>query len=354
MSVKPWNCFNCVVGRKSSGLGRPFPAEGGWTGRLRTGKVSTMTNDAEIWPSLPLAAWQDTCATLQLWTQIVGKIRLAMAPMVNHWWQVPLYVNARGLTTSPMPYGNRTFQIDFDFIDHRLVIVTGDGREAGLALEPRSVADFHGEVMARLAALGIAVKIWTMPVEIAEAIPFETDRVHAAYDRDYANRFWRILIQCDRLFKAFRGRFLGKVSPVHFFWGSFDLAATRFSGRLAPAHPGTAPHVANWVMREAYSHEVSSCGFWPGGGAIAEPMFYAYAYPSAAGYAKARVQPGEARWSEELGEFVLPYEAVRQAPSPEEHLLGFLQSTYAAEADLAQWDRTALERHGKFNPRGGR
>jgi Family of unknown function (DUF5996) len=303
-----------------------------------------MTKSEEIWPSLPLAEWQDTCATLQLWTQIVGKIRLAQAPLVNHWWQVPLYLTARGLTTSPMPYGALSFQIDFDFIDHRLVIATSEGRTAGMALEPRPVADFYRDLMAELKALGIVVKIWTMPVEIPDAIPFEQDRTHAAYDRDYANRFWRILVQCDRIFTLFRSRFIGKVSPVHFFWGSFDLAVTRFSGRRAPDHPGTAPHVGNWVMREAYSHEVSSCGFWPGGGAMPEAAFYAYAYPQPPGFAKAPLEPKAAFWNEEFGEFILPYEAVRREPGADAEILAFLESTYAAAADLGDWDRAALER----------
>jgi Family of unknown function (DUF5996) len=303
-----------------------------------------MRGNADVWPSLPFGEWQDTCATLQLWTQVVGKIRLAQAPMINHWWQVPLYVTARGLTTSPMPFGAITFQIDFDFTDHRLVIVTSEGRSAGLTLEPRPVADFYRELMAQMKKLGISVKIWTMPVEIADAIPFEIDRVHASYDKDYANRFWRILVQCDRVFKQFRSRFLGKASPIHFFWGSFDLAVTRFSGRPAPDHPGTAPHVANWVMREAYSHEVSSCGFWPGGGSVAEPVFYSYAYPQMPGFAKATVKPDGAYWNKDLGEFILPYEDVRLAPSPDDRLLEFLESTYAAAAGLAQWDRIALER----------
>ena len=304
-----------------------------------------MTQSADAWPSLPLADWQDTCATLQLWTQVVGKIRLAQAPLVNHWWQVPLYVTARGLTTSPMPFGAFSFQIDFDFIDHRLVIATSEGKSAELALEPRSVADFYREVMARLKALGIMVKIWTMPVEIADAIPFESDQLHAAYDRDSANRFWRILLQCNRVFGLFRSRFIGKVSPVHFFWGSFDLAVTRFSGRPAPEHPGSAPHVGNWVMREAYSHEVSSCGFWPGGGAVKEPAFYSYAYPQPPGFAKAKVGPKGAYWQDDLQEFIMPYEAIRQCPSPDDWLLEFLESSYAAAADLAHWDRSALERH---------
>src|SRR6266446_5599921 len=301
------------------------------------------TKSEEIWPSLPLAEWRETCATLQLWMQIVGKIRLAQAPLVNHWWQVPLYLTARGLTTSPMPFGALSFQIDFDFIDHRLVIATSEGRSAGLTLEPRPVADFYRELMAQMKKLGISVKIWTMPVEIPDAIPFEIDRVHASYDKDYANRFWRILVQCDRVFKQFRSRFLGKVSPIHFFWGSFDLAVTRFSGRPAPDHPGTAPHVANWVMREAYSHEVSSCGFWPGGGAMG-PAFYSYAYPQAPGFPEATVKPSSAFWNANLGEFILPYDAMRQDHSADDRLLEFLESTYAAAAGLAQWDRTALER----------
>ncbi len=303
-----------------------------------------MTDSATGWPSLPLGEWQDTCATLHLWTQIVGKIRLAQAPLVNHWWQVPLYVTARGLTTSPMPHGRRSFQIDFDFIDHRLVIADSEGRTETLALAPRSVADFHRELMARLAALGLGVRIWTMPVEIVGAVPFEQDHAHAAYDPDYANRFWRILVRSERVFNRFRARFLGKASPVHFFWGSFDLALTRFSGRAAPPFAGTAPNLGDWVMREAYSHEVSSCGFWPGGGALAAPAFYSYAYPPPPGFAGAPVRPDGAFWQETLGEFIVPYDLVRQDAAGEERLLAFLESTYAAAADLGHWDRAALER----------
>jgi hypothetical protein len=303
-----------------------------------------MSDGADTWPSLPLAEWQDTYATLHLWTQVVGKIRLAQAPLINHWWQVPLYVTARGLTTSPMPYGARSFQIDFDFIDHRLVIACSDGQTASLPLAPRSVAAFYRKVMALLATLGIVVEIWTMPVEIQDAIPFETDETHASYDKEYVNRLWRILVQCDRIFTRFRARFVGKVSPVHFFWGSFDLAVTRFSGRRAPDHPGTAPHLGNWVMREAYSHEVSSCGFWPGGGAVTAPAFYSYAYPQPSGFGAAAVRPDGAYWDDELGEFLLPYDIMRQASATDERLLDFLESTYAAAADLAQWDRAALER----------
>ncbi|MGA8548708.1 MAG: DUF5996 family protein [Stellaceae bacterium] len=301
-----------------------------------------MTGTAQ-WPSLPFAEWRETCATLHRWTQVVGKIRLAQAPLINHWWQVPLYVTSRGLTTSPIPYGARSFQIDFDFIAHRLMIRTSDGRAEGLALRPLSVADFHGEVIERLKALGIEVRIWTTPVEIPDPIPFEQDRQHGAYDADYANRFWRILVQADRVLTAFRARFIGKASPVHFFWGSFDLAVTRFSGRRAPLHPG-APNVADLVTREAYSHEVSSCGFWPGGAGFEQPMFYSYAYAEPAGFKDAPVRPAAASYAREMGEFILPYDAVRQAAAPDETLLDFLQSTYEAAATLAHWDRAALER----------
>jgi Family of unknown function (DUF5996) len=297
----------------------------------------------EVWPDLPLAAWRDTCATLQLWTQVVGKVRLARAAMINHWWQVPLYVTSRGLTTSPIPDGARTFEISFDFIAHRLAIHTSDGVMDSLALEPRSVADFHGEVMGRLRALGLETRIWTMPVEIADPIPFERDHVHAAYDPEYAHRFWRVLVQAHRLFTAFRARFVGKVSPVHFFWGSFDLAVTRFSGRAAPPHPG-APNIADVVTREAYWEEVSSAGFWPGGAGMAKPVFYSYAYPAPSGFADASVRPGAAFFSREMGEFFLPYDEVRRALSPDAMLLEFLQSTYDAAADLGRWDRAKLER----------
>ncbi len=297
----------------------------------------------EDWPGLPLAAWDATRATLHMWTQIVGKIRLAQAPMINHWWQVPLYVTSRGLTTSPMPYGARAFQIDFDFVAHALRISVDDGRADGFALEPRSVASFHAELMERLRRLGLGVRIWTTPCEVEHPLRFEEDHAHAAYDADCANRFWRVLVQADRVLTAFRGRFLGKVSPVHFFWGSFDLAVTRFSGRRAPPHPG-APNVADKVTREAYSHEVSSAGFWPGMLGVSEPAFYAYAYPQPAGFAAAAVAPAAAGYSPAFGEFLLPYEAVRRADAPDEMLLQFLESTYAAAADLGGWDRAALER----------
>ncbi|HVC60991.1 MAG TPA: DUF5996 family protein [Acetobacteraceae bacterium] len=301
---------------------------------------------ATDWPDLPLAAWADTCATLHLWTQVVGKIRLAHAPMTNHWWQVPLYVTSRGLTTSPMPHGARSFQIDFDFIDHCLEIRTSDGATETIPLLPRSVAGFHAEIMGRLRGLGLETRIWTMPVEIPDAIPFEHDRDHASYDREYAHRFWRILVQTDRVCTRFRSGFQGKVSPVHFFWGSFDLAVTRFSGRPAPPLNSASPQLGAWVMREAYSHEVSSCGFWPGNGGFGEAAFYSYAYPEPPGFAGAAVGPGAASYNQELGQFILPYEAVRRAASPDACLMEFLRGTYAAAADLGRWDRPALERAG--------
>ena len=291
------------------------------------------------WPELPLDAWRDTFATLHMWTQVIGKIRLAQAPLINHWWQVPLYVTSRGLTTSPIPYRDSTFQIDFDFTDHRLQIVTSEGAIETVPLQPMSVADFHRSVMDRLHSLGLDVHIWTMPVEIANPIRFEADRQHAAYDAEYAHRFWRILVQADRLFTAFRARFTGKVSPIHFFWGSFDLAVTRFSGRAAPSKPDADP-----ITREAYSHEVSSLGFWPGGDGVEYPAFYSYAYPEPAAYPQAPVRPAEAFYDQGLGQFILPYDAVRRAPSPDAALLDFAQTTYEAAAYLAKWDRPQLER----------
>ena len=295
------------------------------------------------WPSLPLDLWSGTYATLHLWTQIVGKVRLACSPWVNHSWHVTLYVTAAGLTTSPIPYGARVFQIDFDFVNHRLLVLSSDGRSSGFALEPQSVADFHAKSMAALDALGLRVKIHPRPNEVADAIRFDRDTAHRAYDPEYANRFWRVLVQADRIFKTFRARFLGKCSPVHFFWGAADLAVTRFSGRRAPAHPGGIPNLPDRVTREAYSHEVSSCGFWPGGGAVPRAAFYSYAYPEPAGFALTQVrQP--AFYSNDLREFILPYDAVRHAESPDATLLDFLQTTYAAAADLGGWDRALLER----------
>jgi hypothetical protein len=295
------------------------------------------------WPPLPLAQWEDTYATLHMWTQIVGKTRLALAPMVNHWWQVALYVSARGLATSPMPCGARTFEAEFDFLDHLLRLRTSDGRTATLALRPRSVADFHQEYQGLLASLGLEARIRPVPVEVARAVPFAEDREHASYDGDAAQRCFGALLQADRVLKEFRGRFLGKCSPVNFFWGSFDLACTRFSGRSAPAHPGGAPNCPDYVMREAYSHECISAGWWPGGGAMREPAFYAYAYPEPAELPRAAILPARAYYHPELREFILPYESVRTAAKPDEALLSFLQSTYQAAADLAGWD-PALQR----------
>lgn len=296
-----------------------------------------------VWPSLPLGAWRDTYATLHMWTQIVGKVRLELAPMINHWWQVPLYVTARGLTTSPIPHRTRTFEIDFDFIDHRLLVETDDGDVRTMALTPRTVADFHGELMETLDSLDVGVDIWTVPVEVEERIPFEDDVEHRAYDAEHAHRFWRILVQADRVLEDFRSRFVGKASPVHFFWGAFDLAVTRFSGRPAPPHPG-APNVADFVVREAYSHEVSSAGFWPGGGPIDQPAFYTYAYPEPDGFTDWPVRPESAYYHADLREFVLPYPAVRSADDPDATLLDFLQTAYEAAAESADWDRAALER----------
>jgi hypothetical protein len=308
-----------------------------------------MDNKTSLWPDLPLAAWKETAATLHLWTQIVGKIRLAQVPWINHSWQVPLYLTARGMTTSPMPHGDRTFQIDFDFIDHHLLIAASDGSIRKMTLRDRSVADFYLELTTTLADMGLGVRIHTMPCEIADCIPFEKDQIHASYDPEYANRFWRITAQVDRVFKIFRARFVGKCSPVHFFWGSFDLAVTRFSGRPAPRHPGGVPHLADWVVQEAYSREVSSCGFWPGGEPTPFPLFYSYAYPEPPGYASATVRPAKAEYHPVLHEFILPYNEVRQAASPDETLLEFLQSTYEAAANLGKWDRGMLEWDGPTN-----
>jgi hypothetical protein len=291
------------------------------------------------WPELPLNAWKDTYATLHMWTQIIGKVRLALSPRVNHWWEVPLYVNARGLTTSAIPYGNGIFEVQFDFIEHRLSIQTSWNSSKSVALRPQTVAAFYAEFMSALRSLGIEPKIWTMPVEVPDPVPFERDTQHASYDPEYAHRFWQILMLCDTVFKEFRAGFIGKDSPVHFFWGSFDLCVTRFSGRRAPERPG-----ADAMTREAYSHEVISAGLWPGGGEIKGAAFYAYAAPEPAGFAEQPVQPESAFYHPQLREFLLMYDDVRKAPSPRETLLSFLQSTYEAGANLAHWDRKELER----------
>jgi len=297
----------------------------------------------EAWPELPLEAWRETYATLHLWTQIVGKVRLAQTPWINHSWHVTLYVTARGLGTSPIAHGTRAFQIDFDFMAHQLTVQCSDGTAAGFALEPQPVAAFYSRLMSVLDRLDLPVTINKRPNEVADPIPFDQDEVHRAYDPVYANRFWRVMVQVDRVLKQFRARFAGKCSPVHFFWGAPDLAVTRFSGRRAPEHPGGVPNLPDWVAREAYSHEVSSGGFWPGSGPVPYPAFYSYAYPEPPGFADAPVRPREAFYSTELGEFVLAYDAVRQAASADDALLDFLQTTYAAAADLGGWDRASLE-----------
>jgi len=306
--------------------------------------VTGAAGDNAPWPDLPLSAWSETCDTLQLWTQIVGKVRIASAPLINHWWNATFLVTARGLAAPAMSHSGRTFDVVFDFANHRLIIETSDCRAESFALRPMAVADFYAEFMARLHRLGIDVHIWTMPCEIENCMPFDKDRAHAQYDPIYVQKFWRVLMQVNRVMTEFRARFLGKASPVHFFWGSFDLAVTRFSGRPAQPPKGVTPHVASWVMAEAYSHECSSCGFWPGNGGFGYPAFYVYAYPEPAGYGDTRLATAEASYNKDLGQFILPYDAVRRAQNPDALLLGFLQETYAAAADLAKWDRKALER----------
>jgi hypothetical protein len=302
----------------------------------------TTVRTTYLWPELPLAEWKDTYNTLHRWTQIIGKIRLALTPQVNQWWNSTLYVTPHGLTTSAMYYNNRPLQIDFDFISHLLLFETADNPTKTIALRPCSVAEFYQEVVATLKSLGISVTIWTTPVEIPERTPFEQDKKHKSYDPEYVQRFWRILAQTNRVFSEFRSRFIGKDSPVHFFWGAFDLAVTRFSGRPAPTHPGV-PYCARFVMVEAYSQEVSSCGFWPGGGSVNEPAFYAYSYPEPRGFREYSIQPKEAYYNAEMGEFLLPYHVVRTSDSPDEVLLAFLQSTYEAAATCGKWNRNALE-----------
>lgn len=298
---------------------------------------------AAVWPELPLEGWRDTCETLHLWLQVVGKVKWSLSPPWNHSWQATLYVTSRGLTTSPIPHGTRTFEIDFDFVDHRLAVLVNDGSVGGFDLEPRSVADFYGALQEELARLRVPTRIQGRPNELPDPIPFAEDTLHRSYDAAAARRFWQALVQSDRVFKEFRGRFIGKCSPVHLFWGAQDLAVTRFSGRPAPPHPGGIPNLPDRITREAYSHEVSSCGFWPGSGPIQYPAFYAYAYPEPRGFASASIEPAEAFYSKDLGEFVLPYDVVRKAESPDDTLLTFLQSSYEAAARLGEWDRRALE-----------
>ncbi len=309
-----------------------------------TDAMTHFTVNHPAWPDLPYTAWEQSCTTLHLWTQIVGKVRLVKTTWVNHSWHVALYVTARGLTTSPIPDGQRVFQIDFDFIDHRLLVSESNGETRSLVLAPMSVADFYQGLMGLLAELGIGAGIHEVPNEIPDPVPFSHDQVHAAYDPEYANRYWRVLLQVDRVLKEFRARFTGKCSPVHFFWGSNDIAVTRFSGRPAPQHPGGIPYLPDRVTREAYSQEVSSAGFWPGGGPTRHAAFYSYAYPVPNGFADQPVSPKTAYFDDNLGEFLLPYDAVRTASDPDTTLLLFLQSTYEAAARTAGWDRATLER----------
>jgi len=301
--------------------------------------MSNNSSNQSAWPKLALEEWKDTQATLHMWTQIVGKLRLVQSPLVNHWWNVTFLVTPRGLTTGSIPYLSRSFQIDFDFIDHQLVILTDDGTERKIALRSQSVADFYNELMSELNSLGLAIKIYATPVEIPDPIPFAQDHVHATYEAEHAETFWRILLSVDRVFKEFRSRFIGKSSPVHFFWGSFDLAVTRFSGRTAPERPG-----ADLITREAYSHEVISHGFWPGGGGVNDAAFYSYAAPEPDGLKSAVIKPQEAGYNLGMSEFILMYEDVRTADDPDSKLMEFLQSTYEAGANLAGWDRASLER----------
>ena len=305
--------------------------------------TQSLLDRLECWPALPLNSWKDTCATLHMWTQIVGKVRLALTPLVNHWWNVPLYVSARGLTTSSIPYGRGSFELSFDFIDHQLVLHSSDGLVKTLPLTPRTVADFYHDVMQMLRSAGIEVHIWKMPVEIQNPIAFDEDTVHGSYDPERAQTFWRILTTVDHILNEFRSRFMGKSSPVHFFWGSFDLAVTRFSGRPAPPRPG-----ADVITREAYSHEVSSVGLWPGGGNIDGPAFYSYAAPEPQEFREARVHPDAAHYDTQLGEFILMYDDARKLPSPSAALMNFCHSTYVAAATLGKWDRKALERQSEL------
>ena len=315
--------------------------------------TSTGGEADEVWPELPWREWAPTITTLHLWTQIVGKVRMALAPPLNHWWHVTLYVTSRGMTTSPIPYGDREFQVDFDFVDHRLEVRDSIGGRFAMPLESISVAQFHRTFRDGLRGLGIEVRIFTRPVEVVEAIPFELDEQHASYDAEHAHAFWRGLVQADRAIKAFQTGFVGKASPVHVFWGSFDLAAARYSGRPAPLHQGGAPNCAVWVMEEAYSREVSSIGWWPSSEPPG-PAFYAYTYPEPEGFRSAPIRPAEAVFDERFGEFLLAYDAVRTSPDPDAAVQAFFQSTYAAGADLAGWDRALLEPATPPGPSPGR
>ena len=303
--------------------------------------ASTSTNTKDVWPALPIGAWSGTCATLQLWMQVVGKVRLALVPPINHSWHVTLFPSVRGLTTAPMPHGTRMLQIDFDFIDHQLVVDSSEGKRQTFGLEPMTVAEFYRRTMSALDAVGAPVRIWPMPMEVANPIPFAQDETHGEYDPEFVQRFSRVVLQTMRVFTEFRARFRGKVSPIHLFWGAMDLACTRFSGRTAPEHPSMAG-LPDRVTRDAYSHEVCSCGFWPGMPGV-EPFFYSYAYPEPPGYKEHSIAPATGSYDKNFGEFVLPYEVMRQSADPDATLLSFLQSTYEAAADLAQWDRDALE-----------
>ena len=304
-----------------------------------------------VWPELNWPEWSATGNTLHRYMQIVGKVRMALSPMLNHWWHVTLYVTSRGMTTSPIPYEAMSFTITFDFIDHALRIETSAGGRESFMLRSMPVSDFYSNFFAALSKLGIDVHIWTMPCEIADAVAFDKDAANCTYEPAAAQKYFQVLVQTDRAMKAFRSPFIGKVSPVHFFWGSFDLCVTRFSGRIAPPHPASAPNFANWAMREAYSHEVSSCGFWPGNGGYGRAAFYAYAYPEPAGYPSAKLRTPGAFYDQNLKEFVLPYDDVRNAADPDKALMDFFEDTYAAAADNAKWDRAALERHGKLPPK---
>jgi hypothetical protein len=317
---------------------------------MKTGRHDRQSA-SDFWPALPFSEWQATAETLHMWTQIVGKIRLTLSPWINHSWHVTLYVTSRGLTTSPIPHGFHTFEIRFDFIEHELRILKSDGAVRKLTLQAQSVAEFYRAVMTALDELGLSVKIDTMPNEIVDPIPFDQDEIHRSYDPEYANRFWRLLAQTTRVLTQFRSRFCGKCSPVHFFWGSFDLAVTRFSGRAAPPHPGGIPHLPDRVTREAYAQEVSSVGFWPGNATSPAPIFYSYAYPEPSGFAQAKVRPAEASYSAQLHEFVLPYDAVRAALSPDDALLDFAQSVYDAASTLGKWDRDSLEESNLHPPK---